>query len=228
MYARLAEPYLVASRCDRMKKIWLNTRKNKFQSNKNYAHSVLIYPWIPVIPWYGYTVCHGVPNTKTVPVPVVPVTRSPRVFPYPWRTLQIIYFNIPRDIDHIRLLNLSWWDSIAFLYSRGFRIALWTILTRHLMFIPNIHPSDRGWCPVGPECASGSVGMNSDICSKLIWGSVESWHDSIGWSGRWMSSDSLLWIRLKSNGKQIFNYSQCDPFICTLQQIRKLGPYIMV
>ena len=40
---------------------------------------------IPVIPWYGYTVCRGVPNTNTVPV--VPVTRSPRVFPYPCRTL---------------------------------------------------------------------------------------------------------------------------------------------
>ena len=42
---------------------------------------------IPVIPWYGYTVCRGVPNTNTVPVPVVPVTRSPQVFPYPCRTL---------------------------------------------------------------------------------------------------------------------------------------------
>ena len=47
----------------------------------------MIYPWIPVIPWYRYTVCHGVPNTDTIPVPMVPVTRSPQVFPYLCRTL---------------------------------------------------------------------------------------------------------------------------------------------
>ena len=45
---------------------------------------------IPVIPWYGYTVCRGVPNTNTVPVPVVPVTGSPRVFPYSCRTLNLL------------------------------------------------------------------------------------------------------------------------------------------
>jgi hypothetical protein len=29
----------------RWKKIWLKPRKNEFQSNKNYAHQVVIYPW---------------------------------------------------------------------------------------------------------------------------------------------------------------------------------------
>jgi hypothetical protein len=28
-----------------MKKNWLKTRKIEFQSNKNYAHPVVIYPW---------------------------------------------------------------------------------------------------------------------------------------------------------------------------------------
>ena len=27
-----------------------------------------------MIPWYGYTVCRGVLNTRAIPVPVVPVT----------------------------------------------------------------------------------------------------------------------------------------------------------
>jgi hypothetical protein len=42
---------------------------------------------IPMIPQYRYTVCCGVPNTKTIPVPVVPVTQSLQVFLYLCRTL---------------------------------------------------------------------------------------------------------------------------------------------
>jgi len=42
---------------------------------------------IPVIPRCRYVVCRGVPKTNTIPVPVAPVTRSPRVFPYPCHTL---------------------------------------------------------------------------------------------------------------------------------------------
>ena len=41
---RLAVPYLVASRCDTIKKIKIKTRKNEFQSNKIYTHPVVIYP----------------------------------------------------------------------------------------------------------------------------------------------------------------------------------------
>ena len=40
-----------------------------------------------MIPWYGYTVCHSVPNTNTVPVPVStcdPITASiPILVPNP-------------------------------------------------------------------------------------------------------------------------------------------------
>ena len=42
-----------------------------------------------MIPWYGYTVCHGVPNTNTIPIPVVPVTWSLWVFLYLCWTLEI-------------------------------------------------------------------------------------------------------------------------------------------
>ena len=50
--------------------------------SKNDFHSTIIYPYIPAIPWYGYTVCHGVPKSTTVPVPVVPVLETPQVFLY--------------------------------------------------------------------------------------------------------------------------------------------------
>ena len=41
-----------------------------------------MYPYIPAIPRYGYTVCRGVPKSTTVPVPALPVSENPRVFPY--------------------------------------------------------------------------------------------------------------------------------------------------
>ena len=109
MCMQLAEPYLVVSLCDMPKEIWLKTRKIKFQHNKNYAHSILIYPWIPVIPWYGYTVWRGVPNTKTVPVPVVPVTRSPWVFPYLWWTLLQHLFELAQKVG----LDGAYWLETA-------------------------------------------------------------------------------------------------------------------
>ena len=39
---------------------------------------------IPTTPWYGYMVCHSVPKSKTVPVPMVPILETPQVFPYPF------------------------------------------------------------------------------------------------------------------------------------------------
>ena len=46
-----------------------------------------IYPCIPVILQYGYTVCHGLPKSTTVPVPALPILENPWVFLYPCRTL---------------------------------------------------------------------------------------------------------------------------------------------
>ena len=66
------KPCLVVSHCDMIGKKRLNMRKNEFQSNKNYAHPVVIYHKIPVILWYRYTIYHSLPNTNTVPmVPVM-------------------------------------------------------------------------------------------------------------------------------------------------------------
>ena len=67
------EPYLVASRCDIMKKQQENMRKTTFKTLKIGLTLVVIYPYIPVIPRYGYAVCRGVPNSTTVPVPMLPV-----------------------------------------------------------------------------------------------------------------------------------------------------------
>jgi hypothetical protein len=44
------------------------------KNNKNYSHTVVIYPLIPVIPRHRYTVCCGVSKSTTVPVPAKPVT----------------------------------------------------------------------------------------------------------------------------------------------------------
>ena len=41
------------------------------------THPTVIYPYIPAIPQYRYTVCRGVPKSTTVPIPVV--TGSPEV-----------------------------------------------------------------------------------------------------------------------------------------------------
>ena len=46
-----------------------------------------IYPCIPAMPQYGYTVCHDVPKSTTVPVPALPILENLRVFPYLCRTL---------------------------------------------------------------------------------------------------------------------------------------------
>ena len=67
------EPYLVVSRYDIMKKQQENMRKTTFKTLKIGLTLVVIYLYIPVIPWYGYVVCHSVPNSTTVPVPVLPV-----------------------------------------------------------------------------------------------------------------------------------------------------------
>src|SRR5882762_11800356 len=37
------------------------------KNNKNYSHTVVIYPLIPVILRHGYTVCCGVSKSTTVP-----------------------------------------------------------------------------------------------------------------------------------------------------------------
>ena len=47
------------------------------------------YLCVPAIPQVRVTVCHGVSKSNTVPVPMLPVTRSLRVLLYPWRTLNI-------------------------------------------------------------------------------------------------------------------------------------------
>ena len=60
--------------------------------NKNEAYPTAVYPCIPATPRYGYAVCCGVSKFTTVPVPVVPVLETPRVFPYPWQTLWTILF----------------------------------------------------------------------------------------------------------------------------------------
>ena len=72
MYVR-KEPYLVASQCDIMKKQQENMRKTTFKTLKIGLTLVVIYPYIPVIPRYGYTVCCGVPDLTTVPIPTLPV-----------------------------------------------------------------------------------------------------------------------------------------------------------
>ena len=54
------------------RKKWLKPRKNEFQSNKNYAHPVVIYPWNTCNHGYGYAVCRGVPKSHTVPVLALP------------------------------------------------------------------------------------------------------------------------------------------------------------
>ena len=87
MYARPTEPYLVASRCDTMKKQRENMRKTTFKTLKIGLTLVAIYPCIPVIPRYGYAVCRGVPKSNTVPVPAEPVLEAPRVNPYPCESL---------------------------------------------------------------------------------------------------------------------------------------------
>jgi len=40
-----------------------------------------------MILWYRYAVCCGVPKTKTVPVPAVPILETLQVFLYPYRSL---------------------------------------------------------------------------------------------------------------------------------------------
>ena len=64
-------------------KITRKDEKNHDLKEKNEAHPIIIYPRIPVTPRYRYVVCRGVPKTKTVPVPVLPVLVTPRVYPYP-------------------------------------------------------------------------------------------------------------------------------------------------
>ena len=59
-----------------------------------------IYPCIPAIPQYGYTVCHGVPKSTTVPVPALPILENPRVFLYPCQTLleSNLNFQTPQEV----------------------------------------------------------------------------------------------------------------------------------
>ena len=57
------------------------------KNNKiNYSHLV-IYLYIPVIPWHGYVVMCRYAKSGTVPIPAKPVTLNLRVFPYLWHTL---------------------------------------------------------------------------------------------------------------------------------------------
>ena len=57
---------------------------------KNVTHPTVIYPYIPAIPQYRYTVCRGVPKSTTVPVPTLPILENPRVFLYPCLTLTML------------------------------------------------------------------------------------------------------------------------------------------
>ena len=57
-----------------------------------------IYLCIPAIPLYGYTVCHGVPKSTTVPVPTLPVLENLWVFPYPCQTLLLTGFGVSSRI----------------------------------------------------------------------------------------------------------------------------------
>jgi hypothetical protein len=86
MYVWLTEPYLVVSHHDTMKKNRSNMRKNEFQSNKNYAHSVLIYVWIPMVRVQGMLQCakyqsctrtRGTHDLITVGIPVPMTNPTP-------------------------------------------------------------------------------------------------------------------------------------------------------
>ena len=79
----VAEPYLVVSQCDRLKKWRLYMRK---KNNKNY---IVMYLWIPMILWYGYMVCHGVLKLTTIPIPTKPMTSNPWGFLYLWQPLLV-------------------------------------------------------------------------------------------------------------------------------------------
>ena len=68
MYAQTV-PYLVASRCDTMKKHQKNIKKTTFKTLKIGLTLVVIYLCIPMIPWYRYTVCCSVPNSTIIPIP---------------------------------------------------------------------------------------------------------------------------------------------------------------
>jgi len=48
-------------------------------ANSEY-HPLQFTHGIPTTPWYGYMVCHGVPKSKTVPVPMVPILETLQVF----------------------------------------------------------------------------------------------------------------------------------------------------
>ena len=51
-----------------------------------------LYPYIPVIPWHGYTVMCGYAKSDTVPIPTKPMTLNLWVFPYLWQTLVVWWF----------------------------------------------------------------------------------------------------------------------------------------
>jgi hypothetical protein len=67
-----------------------NDKKNEIKIANNEAHITIIYLCIPVILQVRVAVCHGVPKSTTVPVPVIPVLEALWVYLYLCETLTLL------------------------------------------------------------------------------------------------------------------------------------------
>jgi hypothetical protein len=56
-----------------------NVKKYEKKNNENHTLSTVIYLYIPTILWCGYAVCHSVPKSTTVPIPVTSSKEEGRV-----------------------------------------------------------------------------------------------------------------------------------------------------
>ena len=99
------------------------------------AYLTIIYPCIPTIPRYGYTVCTVCQNP--IPYePVLPVLETPRVLPYLCGTLK----GTPRELGKGRGTL-----SCYLVYKR---------MTQHVLGVRAFGPERMG---IGPYCAQSTL-----------------------------------------------------------------------